>query len=157
MNIIPTEGGERVNAMLHVRDMEEDLYIVMVTKNGTIKRMRLDAIKNIRKSGIRALNIDTRSRVDEGDSLISVRLTDGTQNILIATHAGYTRSRVWPRGTGVRGIKLREGDWAWAPAELGGQRAALRHRERLRQAARPSTSISAGARTPRRRGAAAWA
>ena len=58
VNIIPTESGERVNAMLHVRDMEPELYIVMVTKNGTVKRMRLDAIKNIRKSGIRALNID---------------------------------------------------------------------------------------------------
>ena len=112
VNIIPTEGGERVNAMLHVRDMEEDLYIVMVTKNGTIKRMRLDAIKNIRKSGIRALNID------EGDSLISVRLTDGTQNILIATHAGYAicfdENDVRPMGreaVGVRGIRLEDGDY----------------------------------------------
>ena len=112
--------------MLHVRDMEEDLYIVMVTKNGTIKRMRLDAIKNIRKSGIRALNID------EGDSLISVRLTDGTQNILIATHAGYAicfdENDVRPMGreaTGVRGIKLREGDWAVGAGRAGAGSALL--------------------------------
>ena len=55
VNIIPAESGERVSAMLHVRDMDAELYIVMVTKNGTVKRMRLDAIKNIRKTGIRAL------------------------------------------------------------------------------------------------------
>ena len=98
--------------MLHVRDMDLEMFIVMVTKNGTVKRMRLDAIRNIRKSGIRALNID------EGDELISVRLTDGKQNILIATHDGYAicfdENDVRPMGreaVGVRGIKLREGDY----------------------------------------------
>ena len=112
--------------MLHVRDMDAELYIVMVTKNGTVKRMRLDAIKNIRKTGIRALNID------EGDELISVRLTDGTQNILIATHGGYAicfdENDVRPMGreaVGVRGIKLREGDWAVGAGRAGAGSALL--------------------------------
>ena len=126
VNIIPAESGERVSAMLHVRDMDAELYIVMVTKNGTVKRMRLDAIKNIRKTGIRALNID------EGDELISVRLTDGTQNILIATHGGYAicfdENDVRPMGreaVGVRGIKLREGDWAVGAGRAGAGSALL--------------------------------
>ena len=126
VNIIPTESGERVNAMLHVRDMDLEMFIVMVTKNGTVKRMRLDAIRNIRKSGIRALNID------EGDELISVRLTDGKQNILIATHDGYAicfdENDVRPMGreaVGVRGIKLREGDWAVGAGRAGAGSALL--------------------------------
>ena len=126
VNIIPTESGERVNAMLHVRDMDSGMFIVMVTKNGTVKRMRLDAIRNIRKSGIRALNID------EGDELISVRLTDGKQNILIATHDGYAicfdENDVRPMGreaVGVRGIKLREGDWAVGAGRAGAGSALL--------------------------------
>jgi DNA gyrase subunit A len=111
-NILPVESGERVNAMLYVRSMEENQYLVMVTRGGTVKRLHLDALKNIRNTGIRALHLD------EGDELIAVRQTDGAQNILIATHDGYAICfeekdvRTMGRGAvGVRGIRLREGDY----------------------------------------------
>ena len=99
--------------MVHAREMDyKDKYLVMVTRNGTVKRIEIEQLKNIRTNGIRALNLD------EGDELISVRQTDGTANILIATHDGaaicISESDVRPRGrtaTGVRGIKLRQGDY----------------------------------------------
>lgn len=113
VNLLPIEQGERVNAMISVRELDTDKeYLVMVTKNGTVKRMCLSELKNIRNSGIRALNLE------EGDELIAVRRTDGKQNILIATHEGmaicFSENDVRPMGrsaTGVRGIKLREGDY----------------------------------------------
>ena len=113
VNILQVETGERVQAMLHFRETgEEDLYLMMITRNGTVKRLAVSALKNIRQSGIRAL------RLDEGDQLISVRETDGNQKILIATHDGmavcFDENDVRPMGrdaVGVRGIKLREGDY----------------------------------------------
>jgi len=85
---------------------------MMVTRNGTVKRLPVSALKNIRQSGIRALTLD------EGDELIAVRETDGNQNILIATHDGmaccFDENDVRAMGrtaVGVRGIKLREGDY----------------------------------------------
>ena len=107
VNIIPVEPGERVNAMLHMREMEDGFYLVLATRNGTVKRMELTALKNIRNSGIRALGLD------EGDELINVMLTDGSQNILMATHNGqaicFAETDVRPMGreaVGVRGIRL---------------------------------------------------
>ena len=113
VNILQVETGERVQAMLHFREIgEEELYLMMITRNGTVKRLAVSALKNIRQSGIRAL------RLDEGDQLISVRETDGNQKILIATHDGmavcFDENDVRPMGrdaVGVRGIKLREGDY----------------------------------------------
>ncbi len=112
INILPLDPGERVNAMLHSRGFEEDSFLVFVTRDGTVKRMYQSALKNIRSSGIRAL------KLDEGDELISVRQTDGEQNILICTHDGYAicfaETDIRPMGrdaVGVRGIKLREGDY----------------------------------------------
>jgi len=112
VNVLPVESDEKVNAMIHIREFDEDVYLVMVTRNGTVKRLRLDTLKNIRNVGIRAL------RMDEGDSLISVRQTDGEQNIIIATHKGMaicfkeTDVRTMGRdATGVRGIRLRKGDY----------------------------------------------
>ena len=120
VNILPVEPGEKVSAMLHVREFG-DMYIFMVTRSGTVKRLPLDAIKNIRKTGIRALSIA------EDDELITVRLTDGKQNILIATHEGYAicfdENDVRPMGreaAGVRGIKLREGDYVVGAGRAGG-------------------------------------
>ena len=111
VNIIPLDPGERVSAMIHGRGYDEG-YLVFVTRNGTVKRMEQSALKNIRSSGIRAL------KLDEGDELISVRGTDGAQNILICTHDGYAicfgEGDIRPMGrdaVGVRGIKLREGDY----------------------------------------------
>ena len=125
VNIIPVEPGEKVGAMLHVRELG-DMYIFMVTRNGTVKRLPLDAIKNIRKTGIRALSIA------EDDELITVRLTDGKQNILIATREGYAicfdENDVRPMGreaAGVRGIKLREGDYVVGAGRAGGGTALL--------------------------------
>ena len=114
VNILPVEQGEQVQTMLHTRetDGEEEHFLVMVTRNGTIKRLPVVALKNIRNNGIRAL------RLDEEDSLISVRETDGAQKIIIATHAGqavcFDENDVRAMGRdahGVRGIRLREGDF----------------------------------------------
>ncbi len=112
VNIIPVDPGERVTAMMHITDFDEDRFLVMITKNGTMKRMEMSALKNIRTTGIRALTLD------EGDELISVNITDGEQNIIIATHLGkairFSEQDARPMGrtaAGVRGIKLREGDY----------------------------------------------
>jgi len=113
VNILQVEQGEKVQAMIHTRQLEnEELYLVMVTRNGTVKRLPVSTLKNIRQTGIRALTLD------EGDALVAVRETDGKQNILIATHDGqavcFDENDVRPMGrtaVGVRGIKLRDGDY----------------------------------------------
>ena len=114
VNILPVEPGEAVSAMIHTRDVETELsrYLVMVTRNGTVKRLPVSALRNIRSSGIRALNLE------EGDELISVRETDGTKKILIATRDGqaicFDENDVRPMGreaVGVRGIRLEDGDY----------------------------------------------
>ena len=113
VNIIQVENGERVQAMLHFREKgDEKLYLTMVTRNGTVKRLPVETLKNLRSNGIRALSLD------EGDELVAVRETDGSQRILIATHDGMacvfdeTDVRAMGRtAVGVRGIRLREGDY----------------------------------------------
>ncbi|MBO5340473.1 MAG: DNA gyrase subunit A [Oscillospiraceae bacterium] len=114
VNILQVEPGERVQTMIHTRELTEDveLYLIMVTRNGTVKRLPVSALKNIRQNGIRALTLD------EGDELIAVRETNGSQKILIATHDGmaccFDENDVRAMGrtaVGVRGIKLREGDY----------------------------------------------
>ncbi|MBR6522684.1 MAG: DNA gyrase subunit A, partial [Oscillospiraceae bacterium] len=112
VNILPLDPGEKVNTMIHGRGFPEDRYLVFITKGGTVKRLSASELKNIRRSGLRALNL-----VDD-DELISVRETDGNQNILIATHDGYAicfnENDVRPMGrtaAGVRGITLRPGDY----------------------------------------------
>ncbi len=112
VNILPLQPGERISAMIHTRDFAEDAYYVFVTRLGTVKRLVQSALKNIRSNGIRALNLD------EGDELISIRQTDGSENILISTHDGYAicfaETDIRPMGrdaVGVRGIRLREGDF----------------------------------------------
>ena len=123
VNLLPIEQGEGVSAMIAVREIAEDDYLCFMTRSGTVKRIRLDMIRNIRTSGIRAL------RLDEGDALISVRRTDGNQKLLIATHDGYAicfdEKDIRPMGrdaVGVRGIRLRPGDYCVgaARARLGG-------------------------------------
>ena len=112
VNFIQVDKDEKVNAMLHVREMDDDSFLVFATRNGTVKRMPLSALRNIRTSGIRALTLD------EGDELINVMRTDGSRNILMATHNGqaicFAETDVRPMGreaVGVRGIRLRDGDW----------------------------------------------
>ena len=113
VNIIQVETGERVQAMLHFRETgDEELYLFMTTRNGTVKRLEVSALKNLRNNGIRALTLD------EGDQLISVTETRGHDRMLIATHDGQavcfdeTDVRAMGRtAMGVRGIRLREGDY----------------------------------------------
>ena len=113
VNIIQVETGERVQAMLHFRETgDEQLYLFMTTRNGTVKRLEVSALKNLRNNGIRALTLD------EGDQLISVTETRGHDRMLIATHDGQavcfdeTDVRAMGRtAVGVRGIRLREGDY----------------------------------------------
>ena len=112
VNFIQVEKDEKVSAMLHVREMDDDSFLVFATRSGTVKRMALSALRNIRTSGIRALTLD------EGDELINVMRTDGSQNILMATHNGqaicFAETDVRPMGreaVGVRGIRLKDGDW----------------------------------------------
>ncbi len=124
INLLQIDQGEKVNTMIHCRSFEEaSKYLVLITRNGTVKRMKVEALKNIRNNGIRALNLD------EGDQLISVRQTDGNEKILIATHDGmaicFAESDIRPMGrdaVGVRGIRLREGDYCVgaARARAGG-------------------------------------
>ena len=117
INILPLENGERVTAMLLTREFAEDEYIMMATRNGTVKRMQLSDIYTARKAGIRVLTID------EGDELISVMKTTGEDNILIATRRGmaicFDENDVRPMGrmaVGVRGIRLSEDDEVVAAA-----------------------------------------
>ena len=115
VNCIQIETDERVQAMLHFRDSGEaldGLQLTMVTRQGTCKRVAVEQLRNIRPSGIRAINLS------EGDELVSVIETDGSANILIATHDGmasvFDENDVRSMGrnaTGVRGIRLREGDY----------------------------------------------
>lgn len=127
INIIQVEPGERVQAMIHFREMgEEELYLFMVTRQGTVKRLPVSALKNLRNNGIRALTLD------EGDELVAVRETDGTNQILIATHDGMaicfeeTDVRAMGRAAvGVRGIRLREGDYVVGAARVTQGRSVL--------------------------------
>ncbi len=112
INIIQTENGEKISAMIRGRGRDDDGYLVFVTKRGTVKRMEQSALKNIRSNGLRAIVLD------EGDSLISVLQTTGEENIFIATYNGmavcFNESDLRPLGRnamGVRGIRLREGDY----------------------------------------------
>ena len=114
VNIIQIENAqeEKVSAMIRGRALEEENYLVFVTRCGTVKRMSQAALKNIRANGIRALTLD------EGDELISVISTTGDEDILIATYKGmatcFNENDVRPMGrtaVGVRGIRLREGDY----------------------------------------------
>ncbi len=115
VNIIPVENGdapEKVSAMIRGRGMEEESYLFFVTRNGTVKRIEQTQLRNIRSNGIRAITLD------EGDELMSVLSTTGHEDIFIATRNGmsvcFTETDVRAMGrmaVGVRGIRLREGDY----------------------------------------------
>ena len=114
VNIIQIENAEdeKVSAMIRGCALEEENYLVFVTRNGTVKRMQQSALKNIRANGLRALTLD------EGDELITVISTTGDEDILIATANGmaacFNEGDVRAMGrtaVGVRGIRLREGDY----------------------------------------------
>ena len=127
VNIIQVETGERVQAMLHFRETgDEELYLFMTTRNGTVKRLEVSALKNLRNNGIRALTLD------EGDELISVTETRGHDRMLIATHDGqavcFDEMDVRAMGrtaVGVRGIRLREGDYVIGAARADADKTVL--------------------------------
>ena len=127
VNILQVETGERVQAMLHFRETgDEELYLFMTTRNGTVKRLEVSALKNLRNNGIRALTLD------EGDQLISVTETRGHDRMLIATHDGQavcfdeTDVRAMGRtAVGVRGIRLREGDFVIGAARADADKTVL--------------------------------
>ena len=112
VNILPLDPGEKVTAMLPTREFDQEAYVVMATRNGTVKRLKLDALNTSRRTGIRALNLD------EGDELISVLKTGGQDNLLLATAHGmaicFSEEDVRPMGreaAGVRGIRLDSDDY----------------------------------------------
>ena len=112
VNVLPLEPGEKVTAMLLTRELSENEYLMMVTKNGTVKRLALQAVNTNRKAGIRALTLD------EGDHLISVMKTSGNDRIILATAQGmaicFSETDVRSMGrdaAGVKGITLAPGDY----------------------------------------------
>ncbi len=112
VNLLPLMSGEKVNAMIRVENFEQEGYLVMATRNGTVKKTALADYSNIRKSGVIAILLD------EDDDLISVHLTSGEDHLILASHEGkairFPESDVRAMGRvtrGVRGIKLNEGDY----------------------------------------------
>ena len=112
VNLLELENDEKITAMFPIKEFADDKFLFFVTKQGIAKRVVLSDLQNIRRAGLRALNLN------EDDALVDVRLTDGEQNILIATHEGraicFDENEVRAMGrtaTGVRGIRLSEGDY----------------------------------------------
>lgn len=111
VNLLQLDQDERVQTVIPVAEYKEDLYLVLATKNGIIKKSRLMEYANIRKGGLAAVTLR------ENDELIDVRLTDGKKDIILVTKNGmsirFNETDARPLGRvsqGVRGIKLSEGD-----------------------------------------------
>ncbi len=112
VNILPLESGEKISAMIPIKEFEKGSYLTFVTKYGLIKKTDLLDYSRIRQNGLRAIELV------EGDELISVSLTDGTEDIMLATHNGLAIRfnekdvRAMGRTTrGVRGIRLNSDDF----------------------------------------------
>ena len=112
INVLPLEPGETVTAMVITREFNEEEFLMMVTRKGTVKRIPFIALKTNRKGGIRALTLD------EGDILINVIRTNGNDNIILATREGmaicFNENDVRPMGreaAGVRGVMLTGEDY----------------------------------------------
>ncbi len=112
VNILPLDPGEEVTAMVVTREFDENEFLVMVTRNGTVKRIPFVALNTRRRTGIRAITLD------EGDHLINVMRTTGNENIILATANGmaicFNENDVRPMGrdaAGVRGITLTGDDY----------------------------------------------
>lgn len=110
-NLLPIAADEKVTSMIRVPEFDEDKYLVMVTRQGIVKRISLNAYNTARKGGLIALELN------EGDELAWVRLTDGNQQVIVATKNGlairFEETDVRPMGRQARGVKaisLREGD-----------------------------------------------
>ena len=112
VNVLPLEPEESVTAMVVTREFDDNEYLIMVTRNGTVKRIPFIALKTNRKGGIRAITLD------EGDHLINVIRTNGNDNIILATRDGmaicFNENDVRPMGRdamGVKGITLTGDDF----------------------------------------------
>ena len=119
INMLPLAEDEKIAAMIKTSDYDEGKFIIMVTKNGKIKRTPLSSYKNVRKNGLRAVGLD------EGDEIAGVRLTDGNAQVIVATRNGFairieeTQMRPMSRTAhGVKAIKLREGDYVVSMARV---------------------------------------
>ena len=111
VNILPLEPEEKISAMLRGKGLQEDDFIMFFTKNGVTKRMSQLELRNVRKNGIRALDIR------EGDELVQALTTHGSEKLLVVTRGGmairFDENDVRPMGrtaAGVRAIRLKEGD-----------------------------------------------
>jgi len=112
VNLISIPSARRLVGVLPVRDFAEDVFVTMVTRKGTVKKTSLDLYQHIRVNGINAINIDS------DDELLAIIQTDGTRQIIIATHEGkairFDETDVRPMGRaarGVRGIRLAKNDY----------------------------------------------
>jgi DNA gyrase subunit A len=110
VNLLPLEEGEKINAVLPIKQFDDEHFVFMATSQGTVKKTPLSAFSRPRASGIIALSLDT------DDKLVGVALTDGTREIILSSNGGksirFNESEVRPMGreaTGVRGIKLAPG------------------------------------------------
>ena len=117
--MLPLAEDEKIAAMIKTPDYEDGKFLIMVTKNGKIKRTPLSAYKNVRKNGLRAVGLD------DGDEIAGVRLTDGSAQVIVATRNGYairideTQMRPMSRTAhGVKAIKLRDGDYVVSMARV---------------------------------------
>ncbi|MBU2540315.1 MAG: DNA gyrase subunit A [Candidatus Omnitrophica bacterium] len=103
VNLLQLGSGENISACIPVKEFHEDAFLVMATKNGLIKKTRLDAFSNPRKGGIIGLSLE------KGDSLISVKMTDGNSEILLATAQGkairFVEKQVREMGRAAKGVK----------------------------------------------------
>ncbi|MDQ8196552.1 DNA gyrase subunit A [Pelagicoccus enzymogenes] len=125
-NVLQLQKDEQIAAMICVKEISEDFNLVMCTKNGTVKKTNLAAYKNFRKGGIIGINID------EGDSLITVKLTNRDSELVIVTHLGksirFHESDLREQGRatrGVRGVKLSDKDYAQAMEVVDNESALL--------------------------------
>ncbi len=119
INLLPLSEGEKIAAMIKTDNFDEGRYIVMVTKRGKIKKTPLAAYKNVRKNGLIAIGLD------EGDEIAGVRMTNGDNQLIVATHFGRAirveenQMRAMSRTAhGVRVIKLREDDYVVSMARV---------------------------------------
>ncbi|MCR4887945.1 MAG: DNA gyrase subunit A [Ruminococcus sp.] len=119
INLLPLTENEKIAAMIKATDFSEENFVVMVTKNGKIKRTNLSLYKNVRKNGLIAIGLD------EGDEIAGVRMTDGNEQLFVATHNGRAirleeqSVRVMSRSAhGVKAIRLRDGDYVVGMAKV---------------------------------------
>lgn len=119
VNLLPLGEDEKIAAMIKTSDFDEGKYVVMVTKNGKIKRTALSAYKNVRKNGLIAIGLD------DGDEIAGVRMTDGSAQLFVATRNGMAirleeeKIRSLSRSAhGVKAIKLKENDYVVSMARV---------------------------------------